>query len=334
MREILHVNVILAQTKGSIENYIICLCVTYAIMNKKGVKFVKYSLIVLSFLLCLSSVCVGEANISLQETQSLNLNSVGNARELGGYPTVDGRKVKSGVLLRTAALYGISSDDVTRLTKNYHLAVIADLRMSLEVAPKPDPAIEGVKYLNLRVINEDLFNQELEKKLSVEGDAIARLNFIIDSGFVSYDMYVGFLSEESGKKAYSEFFRELLDLPPERSLLFHCTQGKDRTGCAAMLILSALGVSEDTIMEDYMLTNVFNAKLIDGQRKMLLSHGIKESELEKYMLILDEVNPKTMNTVLAWLKENYGSPVGYIINELGVSADDIEQLKAKFLEGE
>ena len=161
-----------------------------------------------------------------------------------------------------------------------------------------------------------------------------RLKFIIDSGLVSYDMYVGFLSEESGKKAYSEFFRELLDLPPERSLLFHCSQGKDRTGCAAMLILSVLGADEDTIMRDYMLTNVFNAKLIDSQRKMLISHGVKESDMEKYMMILDEVNPKFMNTVLEWLKKNYGSPVGYIISELGISADDIERLKAKFLEGE
>ena len=202
----------------------------------------------------------------------------------------------------------------------------------MRLSPKPAPDIEGVKYLNLRVINENLLKQDLEKKLSVEGDAMERLKFIIDSGLVSYDMYVGFLSEESGKKAYSEFFRELLDLPPERSLLFHCSQGKDRTGCAAMLILSVLGADEDTIMRDYMLTNVFNAKLIDSQRKMLISHGVKESDMEKYMMILDEVNPKTMNTVLEWLKENYGSPVGYIINELGVSPEEIEQLKAKFLE--
>ena len=294
----------------------------------------KYSLIVLSFLLCLSSVCRGEANISLQETQSINLNSVGNARELGGYSTVDGQKVKSGVLLRTAALYGISSEDVTRLTKDYRLSVIADLRMSIEAAPKPDPVIEGVKNVSLHVINEDLLPKDAGEKLFAGNDVMSRLNAIIESGFMSDDLYVRFLSDDSGKKAYREFFRELLDLPPERSLLFHCSQGKDRTGCAAMLILSVLGADEDTIMRDYMLTNVFNAKLIDRQRKMLISHGVKESDMEKYMMILDEVNPKTMNTVLEWLKKNYGSPVGYIINELGISADDIELLKAKFLEGE
>ena len=268
----------------------------------------------------------------MQKSQSINLKSIGNARELGGYPTADGRKVKRGVLLRTAALYGISSEDVTRLTKDYRLSVIADLRTSLEAGTKPDPIIEGVKYVSLHVLNEEAFTKNVEKQLAVEGGVMERLNFVVDSGIVSYDMYVRFLSNDSGKKAYREFFRELIDLPPERSLLFHCSQGKDRTGCAAMLILSALGVSEDVVMEDYMLTNVFNAELIDGQHKMLQSHGVKESDMEKYMLVLDEVNPKTMNMLLSWLKENYGSPVGYIINELGISNDKIETLKAKFLE--
>ena len=272
----------------------------------------KHVVIVLSLILCLCGFSSSEAN------QSINLESVGNARELGGYTTVDGRTVKHGVLLRTAALNKISSDDVKRLTDIYHLAVIADLRASLEVAPKPDPVIEGVKYLNLRVINEEAFTRDVEKKLAFEGDAMTRLKMIVD--------------DDSGKKAYHEFFRELLDLPEGRSLLFHCSQGKDRTGCAAMLILSALGVSEDTIMEDYMLTNTFNAEIIAGQRKMLLSHGMNDSELEKYMLVLDEVSPKTMTALLAWLKDNYGSPVEYIVQELGISEEDIAALQTKFLE--
>jgi protein-tyrosine phosphatase len=99
-----------------------------------------------------------------------------------------------------------------------------------------------------------------------------------------------------------------------------------------MLILSALGVSEEVIMKDYLLTNTFNADSINAQRKMLLSNGIKESELDRYMIVLDEVNPVLMKTVMSWLKENYGSPVGYIINELGITEEEIETLKAKFLE--
>ena len=292
----------------------------------------KYFIVTLTFVLALCGLSCGRTEASSQETQSINLTSVGNARELGGYPAADGRHVKRGVLLRTAALNEISSADVTRLTDTYHLAVIADFRMSMEAAPKPDPAIDGVKYLNLRVINEELFKRELGKKLAMEGDAVERLKLIAESGFVDSNMYVNFLSEEAGQKAYCEFFRELLDLPSGRSLLFHCTQGKDRTGCGAMLILSALGVGEDVILDDYLLTNTFNAERIASQRKMLAYHGISEEDAERYMIVLDEVNPKLMTTLLSWLKENYVSPVGYIIDELGVSEDEIESLKAKFLE--
>ena len=269
------------------------------------------------------------------DKQSINLTSVNNARELGGYITNDGRKIKHGVLLRTAVLNKISSEDITRLTQNYNLSVIADFRMSFEAAAKPDPVIEGVKYVNLRVIDEELFMREIEKRLAGEKDPFELLKTTAESGVINENMYIDFLSGNFGKKAYSEFFKELLNLPEGRSLLFHCTQGKDRTGCAAMLILSALGVSEDIILEDYMLTNIFNADLIEKDRKMLLSRGIKEDALWwKYMFVLNSVKKELMTNALSWLKENYGSPVGYIINELGISEDEIEKLKLKFLEKE
>lgn len=295
----------------------------------------KYNVIILSLLMCLFIFSFkGEADTDLQKNQSINLQSIGNARELGGYVAGDGRKVKRGVLLRTAGLNKISSEDVTRLTKIYNLSVIADFRMSFEAAAKPDPVIEGVKYVNLRVIDEELYMRELEKILSGERDPFEILKITVNSGVISDNLYIDFLSGNFGKKAYSEFFKELLNLPEGRSLLFHCTQGKDRTGCAAMLILSALGVSENIILEDYMLTNIFNAGLIENDRKMLLSRGIKEDELKKYMFVLNSVNIEMMTNALSWLKENYGSPVGYIINELGIRKDEIEKLKSKFLEKE
>ena len=295
----------------------------------------KYNVIILSLLMCLFIFSFkGEADTDLQKNQSINLQSVGNARELGGYLTKDGQKIKRGVLLRTAGLNKISSEDVTRLTKIYNLSVIADFRMSFEAAAKPDPVIEGVKYVNLRVIDEELYMRELEKILSGERDPFEILKITVNSGVISDNLYIDFLSGNFGKKAYSEFFKELLNLPEGRSLLFHCTQGKDRTGCAAMLILSALGVSEDIILEDYMLTNIFNADLIENDRKMLLSRGIKEDELKKYMFVLNSVNMEMMTNALSWLKENYGSPVGYIIHELGINENEIEKLKSKFLEQE
>lgn len=92
----------------------------------------KYNVIILSLLMCLFIFSFkGEADTDLQKNQSINLQSVGNARELGGYLTKDGQKIKRGVLLRTAGLNKISSEDVTRLTKIYNLSVIADFSLNV-----------------------------------------------------------------------------------------------------------------------------------------------------------------------------------------------------------
>ena len=102
-------------------------------------------------------------------------------------------------------------------------------------------------------------------------------------------------------------FKEMIDLPEGKALLFHCTQGKDRTGCAAMLILSALGVDEDTILKDYMLTNTYNADLISSERQMLIDQGYEGQELDRYMKAMDEVDIQYMVNALEWMKNNYGS---------------------------
>jgi protein-tyrosine phosphatase len=98
-----------------------------------------------------------------------------------------------------------------------------------------------------------------------------------------------------------------------------------------MLILSALGVDEQTIMDDYMLTNEFNAKLIADERQELLDSGMKEEELDGIMIAGDQVYPQTMTNALDWLKKEYGSVKGYITKELGVTEEQLTQLQNKFL---
>lgn len=137
---------------------------------------------------------------------------------------------------------------------------------------------------------------------------------------------------DQGKKGYTEYFRQLLALPEGNSLLFHCSQGKDRTGLGAMLILSALDVDEETIMQDYLLTNVFNAELIEKERKMFSQYNLSDSDLNKYLSAMDQVDPVYMKNALDYLKKNYGSVKGYITKELGLTEKDFASLKNKFLE--
>ena len=272
------------------------------------------------------------------DNQSIYLTNVNNARELGGYVGADGKKVKKGVFLRTAALGNASEEDIERLCDVYSLGTVIDFRMDREINANPDPEIAGVKNINLKIMDEKAMAAKMQALTAedIEGidptDPVGRLMIAIKAGIVGDQMYINFLSGEQGQKGYTAMFDELLALPEGRSLLFHCTQGKDRTGCAAMLILSALGVDEDTIIKDFMLTNIYNAKLIASQRKELIEAGYSGDELETIMSAKDQVNRKYMENALDWMKENYGSAEGYIKQVLGVTDEEISTLRARFLE--
>ena len=267
------------------------------------------------------------------QSQSLGMETLGNARELGGYKTLDGRTVKHGVLLRSAKPYGASASDLEKLKDKYHLGVITDFRMAFEREREPNPSIKDVKDVWCPIIDEDLFSANIATD-SIEHSTslFDRLKIAVEKGLINETMYVGFISMAQGKKGYAEFFRELLDLPEGKSLLFHCTQGKDRTGLGAMLILSVLGVDEQTVMQDYLLTNDFNATLIEKEKLMLSKYNLPEEDLHRYLSAMDWVNPRFMQNAIDYLKKEYGSIKGYVTRELCVTEDDIEKLKKKFLE--
>ena len=292
-----------------------------------------YMLCMLILALSLGISCSSSSDSS----QGIGLKGVGNARELGGYSGFGGR-VKHGVFLRTAALHGATSGDIRRLQDVYHLSVVADLRMTAERESATDPEIPGATNIHLPIFDEKAMMEKQQEYLAENGGTIdfsnklAVLKLAVDSGVLTDHLYIDLLSGSQGKESYGRMFQEILSLPEGKSFLFHCTQGKDRTGLAAMLILSALGVSEDTIMADYMLTNTFNAKLIESERKMLTEQGITGEQLDKYMKAMDEVDPQYMINALEWMKENYSSVTGYITKELGVTDEQIDILRAKFLE--
>ncbi|MBR0228066.1 MAG: tyrosine-protein phosphatase [Clostridia bacterium] len=300
-------------------------------------KMMKYSLILalcLSLLFC--AVCKAEAS---ENSQSLSLTGVGNARELGGYTAEDGKTVKRGVLLRTAKLVNATEEDIARLLSVYHLAVDVDFRGDNEVERAPDPVMEGVEYLNIHILDDSMGpSEELEAEIAaleaqgVEIDKITEIRLFMKYGGFTDQMYVDFLSSDVGKAGYSRFFQALLALPEDGAILFHCSQGKDRTGCGAMLILFALGVDEETVMADFMLTNEYNAALIAEERQYLIENGVGEDELETFMKSMDQVFPAFMENAIQWMTEAYGSPLGYITGALGVTDEDIQLLRDHFLE--
>lgn len=269
--------------------------------------------------------------------QNIRLVGVGNARELGGYPAADGSIVKRGVLLRTAALSRATKKDLQRLHEVYHLAKIIDLRTTGEAVYAQDPEIPGAAHIHLRIVDEKYLDwkQKSAKPEDIAGLDLTKpanqIRLAVKIGIVGPQMYIGLISREQGRRGYAQMFEEALKLPEGHALLFHCTQGKDRTGLAAMLLLSALGVNEQIILADYELTNAYNAALIAYERSMLMATGIKGAELETYLRAMDEVDPRYMINALNWMKEHYGSAMGYIHEALGIDKSKVRRLRERYL---
>ena len=265
--------------------------------------------------------------------QSLNLTSVGNARELGGY-AAGGKTVRHGVLLRTGRLSRLSDEDRSRLQDVYRVAVAVDFRRGMEREQSPDPALAGAETLALSVMDEPSTRNPKLRELyeDYEQNKLKRLMAAQASGMLGDDLYVKFLFSKQGRAGYRTFFDRLLSLPEGRACLWHCTAGKDRTGVAAMLVLTALGADRDTIMEDYLLTNEYNAELLeavkDGLEDMLPSRELRDLALFGAGAVFE----RYMENALAAMVERCGSPEGYLRQELGLSDDELGRLRDAFLE--
>lgn len=267
--------------------------------------------------------------------RSLHLKSIGNARELGGLPA-HGTTLRKGLLLRTAGLASAGDDDLKRLTDFYHVAVVIDLRMTVERVQIPDPVLPGATNLFLPILElEDTPGFEPEQMgeyASLMTDRMALLRQGVETGMLGPDLYRGFLLSERGRKGYRRFFQALLELPEGHAALWHCTDGKDRTGVAAMLLLSALGASRQTIMEDYLLTNDYNATTI-ARASAALDRTPMDPQTKRQMTFgMGAVYEEYLEAAFAALDETYGSVEAYLAEELGVGAAEREVLRGKFLD--
>lgn len=270
-----------------------------------------------------------------KEAQALFVTGIENARQLGGYETADGRRVKKDLLLRTAKLSDASEEELNALKDFYHPGVVVDFRTSAEREAAPDPIMEGAENISLNVLDEGkdsaagaavagIYRQKTENPAAV-------MLGVIRSGFVSERMYADIAFDPAAEKGYRDFFRILLKNGGKRAVLWHCTGGKDRTGAAAVLLLLALGVNRETALKDFELTNEFLRDQIEymGKRAAELTDDPDEIAGVRY---LTGVNRNYMENLLDALEERYGSEEAYLTEGLGLGRRELEQLREMYLE--
>ncbi len=177
---------------------------------------------------------------------------ISNFRDLGGIPAANGKTVRYGMLYRSGHLGKIKPEVAERLRDKKGLRTVIDLRAPAELAHKQDVVPEGVDYLHIPPLTDEQ-NPAVTRHT---GPSILKKIMQVEGGARTYlsETYRTMISSEPSLEALRKLMRTLID-EDDGAVLWHCTQGKDRTGVVAAAILLALGVDRDAIMRDYMKTN-------------------------------------------------------------------------------
>ena len=242
----------------------------------------------------------------------IEFDGIVNARDLGGIPAADGRKVKPGRLLRGAGLAHASDADAARLQNEYHLRHVIDLRDPKERREHPNRAIPGAEEHSFPVM------PELPRK--------APMDTVPDFMAIFRGLYAELALRDGSAEGYRAMFRVLLDCP-EGAVYFHCTQGKDRTGIAALLILTALGVDEETAKADYFLSNIGLKDSMADPASM----GVRPWPRETIEQLFN-VFPEILGVYLDAVESKWGGLDGYLRGAIGLTDAQFDQLKRDYLE--
>ena len=230
----------------------------------------------------------------------LNLEGSDNCRDIGHNITKYG-EVKKKKIIRSSQLSNISNNDIEQL-KSYGVKKIIDLRGIKEREIAPDKNIESVDNIHIPifndfkipVLNDWYIRQKFPKVQLLEEDLLQQKKRMMK-------IYRNFVKKQSSLEALRKIFQILVfNSIEERSVLFHCTMGKDRTGFVVALILSALGVEKDDIINDYLLTNKCLIKRINSITTKLYDAGVSDSVIKyvhKYFLANEEYLEESFKTI-------------------------------------
>lgn len=252
----------------------------------------------------------------------IELQGVGNFRDIGGYRTASGHQLRWRQVFRSAQPDEIEAPEAQRLADEFGVTTLIDLRHPTEgnaqvgVAPEALDAA-GIEYRNHSLQDRDRPYSELLAEMR--------------------DYAPDRTGSDRVAAIYMEFF--VVRRPQELAAVFHtiaeaagalviyCTAGKDRTGVTIALLLSMLGVPDDTISEDYQLSNLASDRLAAWSRR----HGGKVDEMSpERRRATFGVRRDSMTAFLGSFREQYGD-VRQFLEAQGVGSASLERIEARLL---
>ena len=270
--------------------------------------------------------------------QFIPVNGIINARDLGGYIMQDGRRLRDGMLLRSAHLADATDEDLQYLS-SIPIAKVIDFRKDIEMNGKTDRMVPGAEYIRLEIdASGKIVSQatEDEKRLFTGNKQFDVKKFMVMAAFnpmaqrIAQQMYPNLTNDPECRKQFKQFFRLILDTA-NGAILYHCTQGKDRTGFASALILAALGADRDTIVADFDATNrVYEEDVRQCCQNVRLMGG-KENEIATVKSFLG-ANTDNFIKALESIDREFGTMEAYLKGPIGLTEQDILTLRERYLE--
>jgi protein-tyrosine phosphatase len=249
----------------------------------------------------------------------LPLQGARNFRDLGGYRTADGRSVRWGKLYRSGSMAELTPADCDYLG-GLGIRFVCDLRTTDERAAAPCAWTERAGTIHW---SRDYFTSFGDLRGLLRADlppTVAAVRQVMQTAYRQLPF------EQA--PAYRELFKRLHQ--GELPMIFNCTAGKDRTGIAAALILSALGVDREQIIEDYGLTN----QLLDPLRhagkpnKQSLLSRLSPEVLQSIM----GTHPDYLRSAFVAIEERHGELEHYLSEVLGIGPNELAGIRRELLD--
>jgi protein-tyrosine phosphatase len=258
---------------------------------------------------------------------SIPIATVPNLRDLGGWPTADGRRVRAGLAYRSTALNHLQGDDLAAFA-GLGIRAVYDLRTAMERDSQPDRLPGDVAYVvvDVRANATDVAPAELARVLSDPTAATAMLEGGKAAALFT-NAYRNSVSRPSALAGYRRLFPDLAQAD-QRPALVHCTTGKDRTGWAAAALMMLLGVSSEDVLRDFLLTN---DELLPALPPVFDRFAAAGGDPALLRLVLG-VEAVYLGAARDEMRQRYGTIERYLAEGLRIDSAARRELRAAFIE--
>lgn len=259
------------------------------------------------------------------------LEGLPNTRDLGGYRTMDGRRILPRKLIRSGALYEATKKDIQILEKQCCLGMVIDFRTQTERCQKPDPDIEGIDNIFNPILDEKTVGITFEEEGKTPLDGLILHASSLGGKPETYvdKLYEDLVLHDHAANYYGRFFELLLNAD-ERAVLWHCSVGKDRVGIGTALLFAALGVERNIILSDFVKTNDYIMKRAEFTAG-LVREKTGDQILADCVRVLLTVSKGYLLHAFDAMEKSYGSIDLYLKERIGMTKEKKDLLKRKFL---